>query len=92
VNTGFVEQRVTLVVSMKPTNGPLSAQSQTFHVELAPLQSYAFTPRAIGLVPSERATLDIRISGRLTRQPGAFQELPSGVVTLRSLVNWRRYR
>jgi len=29
VNTGFVEQRVTLVVSMKPTNGPLSAQSQT---------------------------------------------------------------
>ena len=63
VNTGFVEQRVTLVVSMKPTNGPLSAQSQTFHVELAPQQSYAFTPRAIGLVPSERATLDIRISG-----------------------------
>jgi hypothetical protein len=63
VNTGFVEQAVTMVVAMKPSNGPLPAQSQTFHVELAPLQSYAFAPQEISVVPSERATLDIRISG-----------------------------
>jgi len=44
VNTGFVEQRVTLVVSMKPTNGPLSAQSQTFHVELAPCSPTPLRP------------------------------------------------
>jgi hypothetical protein len=63
INTGFVEQGVTMVVSMKPSNGPLPARSQTFHVELAPLQSYAFAPQEITVVPSERGTLDIRITG-----------------------------
>jgi hypothetical protein len=63
VNTGFVEQSLTLVVTMTPTNGPLAANRQRFHVELAPLQSYAFIAREIQVVPSERATLDIRISG-----------------------------
>jgi hypothetical protein len=62
-NTGFVEQRVTLAVSVLPSNGPLPAQRQTFHVELAPLQSYAFGPEKIAVVPSERATLDIRLTG-----------------------------
>jgi hypothetical protein len=63
VNTGFVRQQITMVVSMTPSNGPLPARNQTFHVVLAPLQSWAFTPRAIDVVPSERATLDVRISG-----------------------------
>lgn len=63
VNTGFVEQRLTLEVSMTPSNGPLPAQRQAFHVELAPLQSYAFVAQEIEVVPSERGTLDIRISG-----------------------------
>jgi hypothetical protein len=67
VNTGFVEQRVTLQVTMSPSNGPLPAKRQTFHVELAPLQSYAFVPQDIVVVPSERAILDIRITGA----PGA---------------------
>ena len=43
---------------MKPFNGPLPAFSRTFHVTLAPLQSYAFTSRRSPCVPSERATLD----------------------------------
>jgi hypothetical protein len=63
VNTGFVEQSLTLDVVMTPTNGPLPPTRQTFHVVLAPLQSYAFVAQEIAVVPSERATLDIRISG-----------------------------
>jgi hypothetical protein len=63
VNSGFVEQGVTLQVTMSPSNGPLPALRQTFHVELAPLQSYAFTPQVIAVVPNERATLNIRITG-----------------------------
>jgi hypothetical protein len=63
VNSGYVEQAITLEVTMTPTNGPLQAEHQTFHVDLAPLQSYAFTPQQISVVASERATLDIRITG-----------------------------
>lgn len=63
VNTGFVDQEVTLEVSLNPTNGPLPAQHQIFHVELGPLQSYAFAPQGISVVPNERATLHIRITG-----------------------------
>jgi hypothetical protein len=62
-NTGFVVQKVTLEVTMQPSNGPLPAHRQTFHVVLAPLQSYAFVPQKIAVVPSERATLDVRITG-----------------------------
>ena len=62
-NTGFVVQRVTMEVSMQPSNGPLPAHRQTFHVVLAPLQSYAFVPKDIAVVPSERATLSVRITG-----------------------------
>jgi hypothetical protein len=63
VNTGFVEQALTLEVIMTPSNGPLPAERQTFNVVLAPLQSYAFAPKDIATVPSERATLDIRVTG-----------------------------
>jgi hypothetical protein len=63
VNTGFVEQEVTLQVTMKPSNGPLPELRRTYHVQLAPLQSYAFVQQAIAVVPSERAVLDLRISG-----------------------------
>ena len=52
-NAEFVEQRVTLVVSMKPSNGPVPALNETFHVTLAPLQSYAFTSLEIAVVPSD---------------------------------------
>jgi hypothetical protein len=62
-NAEFVEQRVTLVVSMKPSNGPVPALNETFHVTLAPLQSYAFTSLEIAVVPSERAALELRLTG-----------------------------
>jgi len=88
VNSAFVEQGVTLDVTMSPSNGPLPAQRQTFHVELAPLQSYAFTPQVIAVVSSERATLNIRISGApasagLTRSKVYRVELsPPGLAAL----------
>jgi hypothetical protein len=63
VNAEFVEQRVTLEITMSPSNGPFPAQRQTFHIKLAPLQSYAVVPKEIAVVPSERAILDIRITG-----------------------------
>ena len=63
INTGFVTQSLTMYVSLTPSNGPLSPVHLTFHVVLAPLQSFAFGPRQIAVVPSERAILDVRISG-----------------------------
>lgn len=63
VNTGFVDQSVTLVVSMNPSNGPLAAVHRTFRIDLTPLQSYAFGPQRFTVVPNERATLDIRLTG-----------------------------
>jgi len=60
-NVGYIEQPVTLQVVFKPTFGP--ARSQTLHTVLGPLQSYAFVPRALATVASERATLSITVSG-----------------------------
>ena len=62
-NTGFVEQPVTLNVTLTPTNGPHPPVRQSFHLQLAPLQSYAVVPRDFSTVPSERATLAISVSG-----------------------------
>ena len=91
VNTGFVEQGVTLEVTMSPSNGPLPALRQIFHVGLAPLQSYAFAPQVIAVVSSERATLNIRITGapasagltrskryRVKLSPPGLAALPAG--------------
>lgn len=62
-NTGFVEQPVTLNVTLTPTNGPHPTVRQHFHMELAPLQSYAVVPNDFATVPSERATLVISVTG-----------------------------
>jgi hypothetical protein len=91
VNTGFVEQDVTLEVTMSPSNGPLPARRQIFHVDLAPLQSFAFTPQVIAVVPSERAILNIRLTGapasvslplskryRVEMSPPGVAALPAG--------------
>ena len=67
---------------MKPSNGPLPAHRQTFHVVLAPLQSYAFVPKEIAVVPSERATLSFDHRGPGVAQPRAIEGIPSRDVTL----------
>ena len=62
-NAAFVEQTLTLQVTLTPTNGPLASVTQTFKLTLAPLQSYAVVPKLFATVPSERATLRIALSG-----------------------------
>ena len=62
-NTGYVEQPVTVNVTMTPSNGPHPTVRQSFHLKLAPLQSYAVVPHDFATVPSERATLVISVSG-----------------------------
>lgn len=62
-NTGYVTQPVTLSVTLTPSNGPHPAVRQSFHLTLAPLQSYAVVPKDFATVPSERATLVISASG-----------------------------
>jgi hypothetical protein len=62
-NTGYVEQPATLNVTLTPTNGPHPTVRQSFHMKLAPLQSYAVVPKDFQTVPSERATLVISVSG-----------------------------
>jgi hypothetical protein len=62
-NSGFVEQPVTLHVTLTPSNGPHPTVRQSFHMDLAPLQSYAVVPKDFATVPSERATLVISVSG-----------------------------
>jgi hypothetical protein len=62
-NTGFVEQPVTLNVTLTPSNGPHPTVRKSFHMDLAPLQSYAVLPKSFATVPSERATLAISVSG-----------------------------
>jgi len=63
VNTGFVEQRVTLVVSMKPTTDRSRRRVRPSTSNWHPCSPTPLRPEQSGLVPSERATLDIRISG-----------------------------
>jgi hypothetical protein len=63
VNTGFVEQVLAMQVILQPSNGPVPVQRRTFHVDLAPLQSYAFVHQYFNVVPNERAVLTIRIAG-----------------------------
>jgi hypothetical protein len=62
-NTAYVEQPVTLSVTLTPSNGPHPTVRQSFHLNLAPLQSYAVVPKDFTTVPSERATLVISASG-----------------------------
>jgi hypothetical protein len=62
-NTAYVEQPVTLNVTLTPSNGPHPTVRQNFHLNLAPLQSYAVVPKDFTTVPSERATLVISASG-----------------------------
>jgi hypothetical protein len=62
-NTGFVEQPMTLHVTLTPSNGPHRPVRKSFHMTLAPLQSYAVVPRDFATVPSERATLVVSVSG-----------------------------
>ncbi len=61
VNAGYVNQPVTLRVTLRPAHG--AAQSQTISTTLGPLRSYAFVPNLFTTAPSEHATLTISLIG-----------------------------
>lgn len=62
-NASFVNQTVTIDVTMIPSNGPIPGERQSVHVNLGPLQAWAYTPKDFATVASERATLQITVSG-----------------------------
>ncbi len=62
-NTGYVDQPATVTVTLTPSNGARRAVRQSFHLHLAPLQSYAVVPHEFAAAPSERATLTISVKG-----------------------------
>jgi hypothetical protein len=74
-NASFVDQAVTINVVMIPSNGPIPGERQSLHVNLGPLQAFAYTPKDFSTVASERATLQVTVTGA----PAA-----PGMVTTRS--------
>ena len=61
LNGAYATQPVTLVVTFRPSVGPV--QRQVLTVTLGPLASYAFVPKSLTTRPSERGTLVISLSG-----------------------------
>ena len=62
-NAAYVDQRVTLVVTLVPIGGVGLAQSQSMTAVLGPLQSFAFAPKALVTIASEKATLRVELTG-----------------------------
>lgn len=65
-NSSYVEQPVTLLVTLVPTNGFGVSQSQTMRTVLGPLESYAFVAKILSTKASEKATLRITLAGAPT--------------------------
>lgn len=63
LNGNYIDQPITLTVTIVPMNHRGVRQSQTLHAVLGPLQSYAFVPRLLVTRASERATLIIKVAG-----------------------------
>jgi hypothetical protein len=62
-NRAYVEQPVSITVRLTPTNGLGALQYRTFSLALRPLGSYAFVPNNLYVVGSERATLEVSVTG-----------------------------
>jgi hypothetical protein len=65
-NASYVEQPVTLIVTLVPTSGHGPSQSQSMGTVLGPLKSYAFVPKNLVTNSSEKATLRITLKGAPT--------------------------
>jgi hypothetical protein len=62
-NGNYIDQPVSMTVTLVPTNGRGVRQSQTMSIVLGPLQSFAFVPKLLTTRASERATLIIKVAG-----------------------------
>jgi hypothetical protein len=63
LNGNYIDQPITITVTLIPMNGRGVRQSQTMNTVLGPLQSFAFVPKLLTTQASERATLVIKVAG-----------------------------
>jgi hypothetical protein len=62
-NGNYIDQPISLTVTMIPLNGRGLRQSQTMTTVLGPLGSFAFIPKLLTTQASESATLIIKVAG-----------------------------
>jgi hypothetical protein len=63
LNGNFIDQPISITVTLIPMNGRGVRQSQTMSTVLGPLQSFAFVPKLLTTRASEQATLVIKVAG-----------------------------
>jgi hypothetical protein len=63
MNGNYIDQPISMTVTLIPQNGRGLRQSQTINTVLGPLQSFAFVPKLLQTQASERATLIIKVAG-----------------------------
>lgn len=63
LNGNYIDQPISLTVTLIPQNGRGLRQSQTMNTVLGPSQSFAFVPKLLQTQASERATLLIKVAG-----------------------------
>lgn len=62
-NASYVNQPVTLTLTLTPTNGVGRAHSESVTGSIGPSGSFAFVPPPLGSLPAERASLTISLNG-----------------------------
>jgi len=62
-NQSYVDQPYAVSVSVRPTSGGGAAFHQKFSGNLGPSASYAVLPDTVAVLPGERATVSIQVSG-----------------------------
>jgi hypothetical protein len=68
VNANYIDQPVSVTVTLIPLNHRGLRQSQTMTTVLGPLRAYAFVPKLLTTRASERARLVIAVAGAPTAQ------------------------
>jgi hypothetical protein len=63
LNGSYIDQPISMTVTLIPQNGRGLRQSQIMNTVLGPLQSFAFVPKLLQTQASERATLIIKVAG-----------------------------
>jgi hypothetical protein len=63
LNGNYIDQPISVTITLIPQNGRGLRQSQTMNTVLGPLQSFAFVPKLLQTQASERATLIIKVAG-----------------------------
>jgi hypothetical protein len=62
-NAAYADQRVTVIVTLVPTGSIGLRQTESMTAVLGPLQSFAFSAKALATIASEKATLRVALTG-----------------------------